>query len=82
MEQQGTLDDTLARADVQLVRQPEQEIIFLGILQVEDVVVDDAYLADDRPCSLQFGERRERICTCGFVCRGRQAKAKENGAAA
>lgn len=47
---------TWAGPHMQLVREPEQGIVFLGIVQVEDVLVVDADFADDGAGGLEFLE--------------------------
>jgi hypothetical protein len=64
---------------VQLVREPVKRPVLVRIVEVEDVLGDDADLADARSRGLELGERREALLRPGRPPRrgqGRQAKRK------
>ena len=54
LEKQLALDNARPRLDVQLVRQPEQRVVFQWIAQVKDILVEETDLADPGACCLQF----------------------------
>ncbi len=67
---------------MQFVRQPEQKIVLLGIVQIEDVLGEDVYFPDHCAGGLEFGERRHRNRVWGIVRHGRQAQEECGGPAA
>jgi hypothetical protein len=53
-EQQLPVDDRRAGADMEPVQEPEQRLVLLGIVEVEDVAVVDQDPADDGARCLEF----------------------------
>jgi len=55
---------------VQLVGEPEQGVVLPGVLQVEDILVVDADLADGGAGSFQLPKRRDGLALATFLrCR-------------
>jgi len=55
---------------VQPVGEPEQRVVFPRVVQVEDVLVVDADLADDGAGGFQFPKRRDGPALATFLrCR-------------
>jgi hypothetical protein len=64
---------------VQLVGEPVKPVVLARIAQVEDVLRDDADLADARAGGLELGEGRNaasRLCT-SLACPGQGGEANE-----
>jgi len=56
---------------VQLVGEPEQRVVFPRVVQVEDVLVVDADLADDGAGGFQLPPGRDGLALATFLrCRG------------
>jgi hypothetical protein len=77
VEQQLLAHDALARSDVKLVRGPEQDFVFLRVVQIEDVLRVDVDLADGGAGTLELFVRWNRgrsgclgRCRAGVVAFG------------
>jgi hypothetical protein len=72
-------DDVGLRVDVQLVGEAIKPVVLARIAQVEDVLGDDADLADARAGGLELGERRNagRRLGAGPACPGQGGEANE-----
>jgi hypothetical protein len=65
LEEQRSPDQRRLRADVERVRRAIEDVAFLRVARVEDVVGDDPDLADQRAGGLELregGQRRGRWC--------------------
>ena len=81
LEQQRTFDDVGARSNVQRVGPAKQQLVFLWILCIEDFAVEDANLADLRPCGFELRERRKRLQRLLCRHRDRQRQTQPTGQA-
>ena len=54
LEEQVVTDDAGARLDVQVIREPEQRLIVLRVIEVEYVLVVDRDVADHRTGGLEI----------------------------
>ncbi len=82
LEKQLAPDDRDARLNVKEVGGAVQNTVLLRVLQVEDVPVVDADLADHRACGLELGEGRDFRLRGGGFLRVRRAKRAGEGDAA
>jgi len=58
---------------VEPVRQPVERLVLARVVEVEDVLRNDADLADARPGRLQLGERRDALLRFAGPCQKREA---------
>jgi hypothetical protein len=74
-------DDVGTGVDVQLVRQAIEDIVLPGVLEIEDVVGEDADLADARACGFELREARQAFRRRRLLRGGRRGDAGERGQA-
>jgi hypothetical protein len=60
LEKQHPPDQRRPGADVDRVRRAIEEVVFLGVVRIEDVVGDDPDLADQRAGGLELGDGGQR----------------------
>jgi hypothetical protein len=60
LEEQHAPDERRLRADVDRVCRAIEEVVFLRVVRIEDIVGDDPDLADQRAGGLELGDRRQR----------------------
>ena len=78
LEQQGAPDHVRVGARVQRIGPAEEKLVLLRIGRVEDVLGDDADLADARPGGFELGEGRRLVRRLiGSRCAARQQAQRE-----
>jgi hypothetical protein len=77
-EQKGPLDNLRAGPDVQLVGKPEQKVVFIRIVEIEYVGIDDAHSPITAPAacsSAKEGSGGWSMVSSAMACRHRQEAA-------